>query len=68
MSSKPSHVGSHKKALAEYYQMSTYVPGFQSFPSFVSSFNVTKLATSSIRVKVGNFSHCFGECGSGLGR
>ena len=26
---KPTHVGIHRKALAEYYQMSTHLPGFQ---------------------------------------
>ena len=31
--SEPCHVGIHWKALAEYYQMSTNVPGFQSFSS-----------------------------------
>ena len=29
--SKPSHVGIHWIALAEYSQISTHVPGFQSF-------------------------------------
>ena len=29
--SKPCHVGIHLNALKEYYQMSTHVPGFQSF-------------------------------------
>ena len=29
--SKPCHVGIHWIALAEFYQMSTHVPGFQSF-------------------------------------
>ena len=38
--SEPSHVGIHKKALAEYYQMSTHVPGFQAFLSFFSSFDI----------------------------
>ena len=28
--SKPGHVGIHWKALTEYSQMSTHVPGFQS--------------------------------------
>ena len=31
---KPCHVGNHWKALAESYQMSTHLPGFQSFLSF----------------------------------
>ena len=30
-SSKPCHVGIHWKALAEYFQMSTHLPGFRSF-------------------------------------
>ena len=33
-SSKPCHVGSHWIALAEYSQMSTHMPGFQSFSVF----------------------------------
>ena len=32
---KPCHVGIHWKALAEYSQMSTHVPGFQSFFMFL---------------------------------
>ena len=36
-SSEPSLVGIHMKALIENYQMSTHVPGFQLFPSFLSS-------------------------------
>ena len=38
-SSKPCHVGIHWKALDEYYQMSTHVPGFQSFSTFFSFFH-----------------------------
>ena len=45
--SQPSHVGIHRKALAEYYQMSTHVPGFQSFIAFCHHFMLTKLTTSS---------------------
>ena len=33
--SKPSHVGIHWIALAEYSQMSTHVPGFQYFFSII---------------------------------
>ena len=36
--SKPFHVGIHLKALAEYYHMSTHLPGFQSFSGFFTSF------------------------------
>ena len=51
-SSKPSHVGIHRKALIEHYQLSTNVPGFQSFSQlFCHHFTLTKLATSRIRVK-----------------
>ena len=48
--SKPCHVGIHWKALIECYQMSTHLPGFQSFFSFLRPFVLAKLATSSIRV------------------
>ena len=51
-SSQPSHVGIHMKALVEYYQMSTHLHGFQSFPRFCHHFMLTKLATSSIRVVI----------------
>ena len=51
---KPCNVGIHWKAHAEYYQMSTHMPGFRSFFSFLASFCIDqiKLATSSQRVKV----------------
>ena len=49
--SKPCHVGIHWKALAEYFHMSTHLPGFQSFSNFLHHFVLAKLATSSIRVK-----------------
>ena len=50
--SKPCHVGMHWKALAEYSHMGTHLLGFQSFFSFfLHHFVLTKLATSSIRVK-----------------
>ena len=39
-----------QKALAEYYQMSTHVPGFQSLFMFLHHFVLSKLATSSTKV------------------
>ena len=48
---QPSHVGIHRKALVEHYQMSTHLPGFQSFFRFLHHFVLAKLATSSVRVK-----------------
>ena len=47
--SKPCHVGIHWIALAEYSQMSTHMPGFQSFSGFLHLFVLVELATSSIR-------------------
>ena len=41
----------HLIALAEHSQMSAHVPGFQEFSGFLHYFVLTKLATSSIRVK-----------------
>ena len=41
--SKPCHVGIHWIALAEYSQMSTYVPGFQSFFRFFASFCIGQI-------------------------
>ena len=41
--SKPCHVGIHLKALSEYYQMSTHLPWFQWFLSFLSSFHVDQI-------------------------
>ena len=35
--SKPCHVGIYWKALTEYSQMSTHMPGFQSFSIFFAS-------------------------------
>ena len=52
--SKPCHVGIHLIAFAEYSQMSTCVPGFQSFFRFLHLFVLVKLVTMSIRVKVGS--------------
>ena len=41
--SKLCHVGIHWKALAEYSQMSTHVPGLQSFFSFFASFRIGQI-------------------------
>ena len=49
--SKPCHVGIHWIVLTEYSQMSTHLPGFQSFLRFLHHFVLAKLASSSIRVK-----------------
>ena len=49
--SKPCHVGILWIALTEYPQMSTHVPGFQSFSVFLHHFVLAKLTTSSRRVK-----------------
>ena len=43
------HVGTHWKALTEYSQMCTHLPGFQSFFSFLHHFVMAKLAISTIR-------------------
>ena len=49
--SKPCHVGIHWIALAEYSQMNTHMPVFQSFfRFFLHHFVLAKLAISSIRV------------------
>ena len=48
--SKPCNVGICWIALAEFFQMSTHLPGFQSFPAFLRRFILPKLVTSSIRV------------------
>ena len=50
--SKSGQVGIHWKALAEYSQMSTHLPGFQSFFTFLQNFALAKLATSSKRVNI----------------
>ena len=48
-SSTPCHVGPHWIALDEYSQMSTHMPGFQSFFSFfLHHFVLAELATTSI--------------------
>ena len=49
--SKPCHVGIHWIAFTECSQMSTHVPGFHSFSGCLHHFVLSKLATSSIRVK-----------------
>ena len=49
--SQPCHVCIHWKALAEHFHMSTHLPGFRSFFRFMHPFVLTKLATSSVRVK-----------------
>ena len=49
--SKPCHVGIPWIALAEYSQMSTHMPGFQSFLSVLHCFVMAKLVTSSMMDK-----------------
>ena len=49
--SKPCHVGIHWVALTEYSQMSTHMPGFQSFFRFFASICIGEL--DSIRVNAG---------------
>ena len=44
--SKACHAGIRWIALTEHSQMSTYVPGFQSFLRFLYHFVLAKLATS----------------------
>ena len=39
-------------SLTGYFQMSTHMPGFQSFPVFLHYFVLAKLAISSLTVKV----------------
>ena len=51
-SPKPCHVGIHWKACIEYSQMSTHLPGFQSFSHFIGFshyFVLAKFATISLR-------------------
>ena len=50
--SKPCHVCIHWIALDEYSQMSTHMPGFQSYIRFLHHFVLAILATSSIRVNI----------------
>ena len=49
--SKPCNVGIHWKTFAANVQMSTHVPGFQSFFRSFAQFCIGQFATSSIRVK-----------------
>ena len=49
---EPSHVGIHRKALVEHYQMSAMCQGFSHFRAFCHHFILTKLATSSERVNI----------------
>ena len=49
---KPCHVRIHLKALAEYSQMSTHMPGGSHVSAFLRHFVLTKSATSSISVKL----------------
>ena len=50
--SKPHHTGTHLKALAEYFQMSTHLPGFRWFFRVFALFCFGRIiATTSIRVK-----------------
>ena len=44
------HVGIHWKVLTEYYQMSTHVPGFQSFFRFFASFCIGKISHQQHKV------------------
>ena len=41
---KPCHVGIHWIALAEYFQMSTHLPGFQWFSGFFASFCIYQIS------------------------
>ena len=43
-SSKPCHLGIHLKALIEYSQMSTHLPGFQSFSRFFDLFCIGQIS------------------------
>ena len=42
--SEPYHVGIHWIALAEYFQMCTHLPGFQSFFRFFASFCIGQIS------------------------
>ena len=55
--SEPYHVGTHWIALTEYSQMSTHMPGFESFSGLLHHFVITKLATTSVRVKFASLSN-----------
>ena len=41
---KPCHVGIHLKALTEFSHMSTYMPGFESFFSFLAWFCIGQIS------------------------
>ena len=43
-SSKPCHIGIHWKAVVEYYQIGTHIPGFRSFSAFFASFCFNKIS------------------------
>ena len=76
--SNPCHVGIHWIFLTEFSQMSTYVPGFQSFSGLLHDLVLAILATSSISVDTllylhlssvfGNwaFSKCYYICSTSL--
>ena len=49
-----NHWIAHMKPLIEYSQMSTHLPGFQSFFRFLHRLPLDELATSSIRVNPSN--------------
>ena len=50
-SSKPCHVGIHWIALAEFSQMSTHVPRFQSFSRFLHLVGTTTCCTTALLIK-----------------
>ena len=52
---KPCHVGIHLKALAESYQMNTYLAVFLLFLHY---FLLTKLASNCTRVDINGYSLC----------
>ena len=54
---KPCRFDIHWIALAEHSQMSTHLPGFQSFVRFLHHFVLARLAISSIRVNIGSVNH-----------
>ena len=54
--SKPCHFGIHWIALAEYSQMSTHMSGIQEMFRYLDHFAVSKLATTSTRVKTMQYS------------
>ena len=43
MAEKSCHVGIHWITLAEFSQMSTHMPGFQSFSTFFASFHIDQI-------------------------